>query len=95
MDLLYTADNIDPDSLRKISEAVELRKLEMEMNDEYLQNVLLYEFLEKMIQKHEKYAEELSFQLERLKSDKRKIAVSIVDLIFYFLIVCLSFLLIL
>lgn len=76
--MLYNTDNIDPDLLQKISDAVELRKVEMEMNDEYLHNFLLYEFLEKMILKYEKFSEQLSIQIERLKKDKRKVAVGFV-----------------
>lgn len=76
--MLLGSNDIDLSSLKRISEAVKHKRLELLMNDEHLHNMLLYEFFEKMIEKREKVVEQLHAQLDLLRADKEKVSVIII-----------------
>lgn len=63
----------DIDSMRRISAAVQRRQLEMELNEQQINNLLLHDFLERMIEKRENSIKKIQTELELLKQDKQKI----------------------
>lgn len=65
----------DIDSMRRISAAVQRRQLEMELNEQQINNLLLHDFLERMIEKRENSIKKIQTELELLKQDKQKILV--------------------
>uniref|UniRef100_A0A915EH15 RING-type domain-containing protein n=1 Tax=Ditylenchus dipsaci TaxID=166011 RepID=A0A915EH15_9BILA len=72
--LIQNSDNIKLSSIRRISEALKRKTVEAELNDEQLRNVLLFEFLDKMIEKRELHLSQVQAQLEKLKADKQRVA---------------------
>ena len=62
-------------ALHRISEALKKRKLELELNDQQVRNVLLHDFLDRMIDKRESSVKQIQVELELLKQDKQRVLV--------------------
>lgn len=62
-------------ALHRISEALKKRQLELELNDQQVRNVLLHDFLDRMIDKRESSAKQIQVELELLKQDKQRVLV--------------------
>ena len=62
-------------ALHRISEALKKRQLELELNDQQVRNVLLHDFLDRMIDKRESSVKQIQVELELLKQDKQRVLV--------------------
>jgi hypothetical protein len=49
--------------------------LELELNDQQIRNVLLHDFLERMIEKREGSVKQIQIELELLHQDKQRVLV--------------------
>uniref|UniRef100_A0A914CF55 Uncharacterized protein n=1 Tax=Acrobeloides nanus TaxID=290746 RepID=A0A914CF55_9BILA len=65
--------NINLSSIDRISEALKRRRIELESTNDQKKNMLLCEFLERMIEKREKAIKQLHNELDLLKTDRQKV----------------------
>lgn len=70
---ILTKSNINMSSIDRITEVLKKRRMELELSSNQLRNVLLNEFLDRMIEKREKSAKQIQSELEVLKTDKQRV----------------------
>ncbi|KAI1724056.1 zinc finger, c3HC4 type (RING finger) domain-containing protein [Ditylenchus destructor] len=71
--MIMHASPIPLSSIKRINEALQRKTQESEFTDEQLRNILVNEFLERMIEKRESQRNKIDSQLERLRADKQKV----------------------
>lgn len=65
--------SINLSSIDRISEVLKRRRIELESTNDQKKNMLLCEFLERMIEKREKAMKQLHNELDLLKTDRQKV----------------------
>lgn len=65
------------ESVQRISELLKRRQFELEFSNKQIQNLLLNDFLDKMIEKRENTAKIIKSELDMLRRDKQHVFVII------------------
>lgn len=71
---ILTKSNINLSSIDRITDLLKKRRMDLETGSNQLRNILLNEFLDRMIEKREKAAKQIQSELEVLKTDKQRVA---------------------
>jgi hypothetical protein len=72
---MIQAQPLNLESVHRLLDTLKRRQLELELNDQQIRNVLLHDFLERMIEKREGSVKQIQIELELLHQDKQRVLV--------------------